>query len=230
VLEMIEIYRTFQKFLLLFYGKSNHFKSFNLKCLDCGEWFSLYFNDDLVNEKHSDYIQFDYIDIKNDLNIILQKWYLNEDIQFCSDIILENILTTKVSHSRRFTNSLASFEAFSKRFGENHKNPTVEKYFDDLKDLFIEIMMIQETSFKGFVKKIIRTRDYYVHGNKKQIDVFSKFELLYISFLIDFVVGIELSKQLGFSKENIKNIINKATSVYVLMQGTNRILTKNILE
>jgi hypothetical protein len=229
VMETIEIYKTFQKFLLLFYGKSNHFKSFRIKCLSCGEWFSLYFNDDLVNEIHSNFIKFNYIEIKNDLNRILQEWYLNEDVQFCSDIILENILTTKVSHSRRFTNSLASFEAFNKRFGANHKNPTVEKYFNDLKNIFIEIMMIEEEYFKGFVKKIIRTRDYYVHGNKKQMDIFSKFELLYISFLIDFVIGVELSKQLGFSNENIKDIINKATSVYVFMQSTNRILDKSIL-
>lgn len=229
VIETIDIYKTFQKFLILFYGKSNHFKAFRIKCLSCGEWFSLYYNEDFVNENNSNYISFDYIDIKKDLNKILQEWYLNEDIQFCSDIILENILSIKVSHSRRFTNSLASFEAFNKRFGANHKNPTVEKYFNDLKKIFIEIMIIEEELYKSFVKKVIRTRDYYVHGNKKQVDIFSKFDLLYISFLIDFVIGVELSKQLGFSSENIKDIINKATSVYVLMQSTNRILDKNIL-
>ncbi|MFE3848184.1 HEPN domain-containing protein [Flavobacterium sp. LB3P45] len=229
VIEMIDIYKTFQKFLILFYGKSNHFKAFRIKCLSCGEWFSLYYNKDFVNENNSDYISFDYIDIKKDLNKILQEWYLNEDIQFCSDIILGNILSIKVSHSRRFTNSLASFEAFNKRFGANHKNPTVEKYFNDLKYIFIEIMIIEEELYKSFVKKVIRTRDYYVHGNKTQVNIFSKFDLLYISFLIDFVIGVELSKQLGFSSENIKDIINKATSVYVLMQSTNRILDKNIL-
>lgn len=229
VIEAIEIYETFQKFLLFFYGQSKHFKSFNFKCLGCNNWFSLYYNDSLVNEKHSSFMNFNYRDLEKDLSSILQKWYLNEDVQFCSEIILENILTIKVSHSRRFTNSLASFEALNKRFGINHKNPTTEKYFNDLKYRFIEIMKIEENSFKVFVKKIIKTRDYYVHGNKKQIDIFSKFELLYISFLIDFIVGIELANQLGFSEENINKINNRAKSVYVNMQNTNRILNESIL-
>lgn len=230
VLESIEIYKIFQKFLLFFYGKSNHFQSFNMKCLGFDNWFSMHYNDSLENDRHSSFVTFSYLDLKDDLAKILKEWYLNEDIQFCSDIILENILAVKVSHSRRFTNSLSSFEALNKRFGISHNNPTTEKYFNDLKDGFIEIMDIEEILFKSFVKKIIRTRDYYVHGNKKQIDFFSKFELLYISFLIDFVVAIELSKQLGFSEENINKIINKAKSVYINMQGTNRILNENILK
>lgn len=229
ILEAIEIYNTFQKFLLFFYGQSKHFKSFNMKYLESDNWFSLYYNDSMTNENHSSFIHFDYRDFKYDLSEVLQKWYINEDVQFCSDIILENILTIKVSHSRRFTNSLASFEALNKRFGVNHKNPSSEKYFNDFKDGFVRIMKIEETTFKIFVKKIIRTRDYYVHGNKKQSDIFSKFELLYISFLIDFIVGIELSKQLGVSQENINKIIDQAESVYLGMQSTNRILNESIL-
>lgn len=228
LLEVIEIYKTFQKFLLFFYGKSKHFKSFEIKLLDCDDWVSLYYNDGLVNEKHSSFITFNYADLKNDLSIILKEWYLNENVQFCSDIVLENLLTVKVSHSRRFTNSLASFEALNKRLGVKHKNTTTEKYLIDFKDRIIEITNIEDALFKTFVKKIIKTRDYYVHGNEKQLDIFSKFELLYISFLIDFIVGIELAKQLGFSFENINKIIYRAKIVFIDMQSTNRILNKNI--
>jgi hypothetical protein len=66
---------------------------------------------------------------KEQQQLFLQKkWYINEDVRFCADIILENLLSVKVSHSRRFTNSLSAFEAFSKRFELILKNPTTEKF------------------------------------------------------------------------------------------------------
>ena len=116
---------------------------------------------------------------KEQQQLFLQKnWYINEDMRFCADIILENLLSVKVSHSLRFTNSLSAFEAFSKRFELILKNPTTEKFLKTKKNLLSEISKINEVDLGTFISKMIRTRAFYVHGNKKQTNHFSEFELL----------------------------------------------------
>lgn len=229
ILESIDLYKKFQKFLLFFFGKSSHFSSFDFKCLGCGNWISMYYSDNLVVDKSSSFIKLEYKDLKDDLKEALSKWYLNEELQFCGDIIIENLLSKKVSSSRRFTNSLSAYEAYNKRFGKSHLKPTLERYLSDSKDILCEIGKIKDEFFLSFVQKIIRTRDMFVHGNKKQINCFSKLELLYISYLLDFVVGIGLAKEMRLSEANIKKIFDCAVSNYVHMQSTNKILSQNIL-
>lgn len=228
ILDSIELYNRFQKFLLFYFGKSNHFESFNFRCLGCNEWVSLYFKDTLIKEKSSNFIRLEYKDLKDDLDKLLNHWYSDDDIQFCVDIIIENLLSQKVSHSRRFTNSLSAYEAYNKRFGRNHKKPTLERYLHDSKDIIIEISEMNDSLYGNFTQKIIRSRDFFVHGNKNQRDCFTKFELLYISFLLDFVVGIELSKQMDLSLSNIQKMINSAKSNFIDMQSVNKILNQNV--
>jgi hypothetical protein len=227
IMECIDFYKTFQKFLLFFYGKSNHFEYFRLQCLDCDDWYSLYYKESLVKDNSGNLVALDYNDLKDDLSELMKNWYINEDVKFCTDIILENLLSVKVSHSRRFTNSLSAFEAFSKRFGLKVQKQTFEKRLKDKKDLFSEIANINEVELDIFISKIIRTRDFYVHGNKKQTNHFSEFELLYISFLLDFIVCIGLSEELGLSPINIEKIKGRAKSVYLDMQSVNKMLNEN---
>jgi len=229
LLECIELYKSFQKFLLFYYGQTSHFKSIQIKCLGCKKWFSLYFKDNLINEKHTSFTTLDYEDLKENLDELLNVWFTNEDIRFCADIILENLLSVKVSHNRRFTNSLTTLEAYNKRFGVVHKNPSLEKYFLDHKEVLLSIMNIENADFNNYIKKIIRTRDFFVHGNKRQTNCFTEFELLYISFLIDYIVCIGLSQELGFSSKNINKILIKAKSVFLDMQSVNKMLNNNIL-
>ncbi|MFV7235330.1 hypothetical protein [Flavobacterium sp. ZB4R12] len=230
ILECIELYRTFQKFLLFYYGKSSHFKSILIKCLSCGNWFSLYFNDSLTHDDTMSFTSLAYEDVKDDLDKILNIWFTNEDIRFCADIIIENLLSKKVSHSRRFTNSLATLEAYNKRFGIKYSKPTLERYFLEHKGILLNIMNIEDADLDNYIKKIIRSRDFFVHGNKNQTDYFTEFELLYISFLIDYIVCIELSKQIGFSQKIINDILMKAKSVFLDMQSVNKMLSNCILK
>lgn len=227
IMECIDLYKTFQKFLLFFYGKSNHFESFQLKCLGCDEWYSLYYKESLVKDGAGNLAGLDYDDLKEDLSKLLKNWFINEDVRFCADIVLENLLSVKVSHSRRFTNSISAFEAFSKRFVLIPKNPTTEKFLKTKKNLLSEITMKNEKDLDFFITKIIRTRDFYIHGNKKQINRFSDFELLYISFLLDFIVCIGLSEELELAPINIEKLKRKAKSVYIDMQSVNKILNEN---
>jgi hypothetical protein len=230
ILEAIEIYKTFQKFMLFFFGRFPHFESFRFKCLGCNEYISLYYKDRLSVIKNSNFLYFDFFELKSHLQNILPIWYTNQNLEFCTNFVLENKLSQKISHSRRFVNSIFSFEAYYKRFhsGDNTtKNNNLKKSLSSQKELILELTKIQEEGFISFVQKIIRSRDYYVHGNLKQKEIFSEFELLYISFLLDFIVGIQILYKLGFDEKLIKKAKGRAKSVYVDMQQVNKMLNQN---
>lgn len=229
ILEAIELYNTFQKLFHFIYGKSAQFKSFNFQCLGCGYWASLYYKNDYTKNNISSYINLDYSKIKDEFSNIIKHWFTNTDIAYCSDIIIENLLSVKTSHSRRYTNSYAAFEAFSSIFGNKHKNPSTEKYLLEHKDLLIEITNFPEKDIRGYIKKMVRNRDYLVHRNNKKNNIFSQFELLYISFLLDYIVGIGLMKQMEVSNKIIELIVSKAKSTFQDMQGVNKILNQDLL-
>lgn len=230
ILESIELYNSFQKFFHFIYGKSVQFKSFNFKCLSCGEWASLYYKDDFNKENISGFITLDYDTINEDLSKLIRHWFTNSDITYCADIIIENLLSVKTSHSRRFTNSYSAFEAYSFKFGKSYKNPTVEKYLLEHKQLLHTITSIPDNEIKGYVSKIVRHRDFLTHRNKIKNNIFSQFELLYISFLLDYIVGIGLMKKMEASEKIIEKIIGRAKSTYQDMQSVNKLLNKDVLE
>ncbi|WP_417238093.1 hypothetical protein [Bizionia sp.] len=230
ILESIELYNSFQKLFHFIYGKSVQFKSFNFKCLSCGKWASLYYKDDFNKENISGFITLDYDIINEDLSKLIKYWFTNPDITYCADIIIENLLSVKTSHSRRFTNSYSAFEAYSFKFGKIQKNPTVEKYLLEHKKLIHSITSIPENEIKGYVSKIVRHRDYLTHRNKIKNNIFSQFELLYISFLLDYIVGIELMGKMDASDKVIEKIMLRAKSTYQDMQSVNKLLNKDVLE
>ncbi|SDS90046.1 ApeA N-terminal domain 1-containing protein [Winogradskyella sediminis] len=230
ILESIELYNSFQKLFHFIYGKSVQFKSFNFKCLSCGKWASLYYKDDFNKENISGFITLDYDTINEDLSKIIKHWFTNPDITYCADIIIENLLSVKTSHSRRFTNSYSAFEAYSFKFGKTYKNPTVEKYLLEHKELIHRITSIPENEIKGYVSKIVRHRDYLTHRNKIKNNIFSQFELLYISFLLDYIVGIGLMGKMDVSAEVIDKIMLRAKSTYQDMQSVNKLLNKDVLD
>lgn len=230
ILESIELYNSFQKLFHFIYGKSVQFKSFNFKCLSCGKWASLYYKDDFNKENISGFITLDYDTINEDLSKIINHWFTNPDITYCADIIIENLLSVKTSHSRRFTNSYSAFEAYSFKFGKTYKNPTVEKYLLEHKELIHRITSIPENEIKGYVSKIVRHRDYLTHRNKIKNNIFSQFELLYISFLLDYIVGIGLMRKMDVSAEVIDKIMLRAKSTYQDMRSVNKLLNKDVLD
>jgi hypothetical protein len=230
ILESIELYNSFQKLFHFIYGKSVQFKSFDFKCLSCDKWASLYYKDNFNKENISGFITLDYDTINEDLSKLIRHWFTNSDITYCADIIIENLLSVKTSHSRRFTNSYSAFEAYSFKFGKTYKNPTVEKYLLEHKELIQRITSIPKNEIKGYVSKIVRHRDYLTHRNKIENNIFSQFELLYISFLLDYVVGIGLLKKMEVSIEVIHKIVLRAKSTYQDMQSVNKLLNKDILD
>lgn len=230
ILKSIDHYNTFQKLFHFIYGKSVQFKSFNFKCISCGEWASLYYKNDYNKENISGFITLDYDAIKDDLSKIIKHWYTNENINYCADIIIENLLSIKTSHSRRFTNSYSAFEAYSFRFGKDYKRDSVKKNMLEHKELLSQITAIPENEIKTYVSKIVRHRDYLIHRNKQKNKIFSQFELLYISLLLDYVVGTSLMRQMDASDKIIEKIKLRAQSTYQDMQRLNNLLNKNILE
>src|SRR5690606_22782642 len=113
----------------------------------------------------------------------------NESFSFCVNKLLDNQATGKLSHSKRFTNSISCLEAHGKLFGQ-HKKPTVKQLLRDNAELIIEMTDITKEKLDNFMSKIIRSRDYHIHSNIKNQNIFSDFELLYISLLLDIIVGI----------------------------------------
>lgn len=233
ILEAIETYNTFQKFLLFNFGKSTQFESFKFKCLSCDDDVILYYKDRLNNVKSSNYLHYDFFEIREYLKKILTTWYTNQDLEFCTNFVLENLLSQKISHSRRFVNSIFSFEAYYKRFhskdnskARNKLNLSLNKH----RKLVKELTNISEEYFESFVSKIIRSRDYYVHGNLNQKDIFSEFELLYISFLLDYIVGIQILHQLGFDEKLTKKAKLRAKSTFIDMQRVNEMLNQNVFK
>jgi len=227
-LEAIELYNVFQKLLLIFHGTSIQFNTFNFKCLGCNEWASAYFESDFNKEKYSSFVNIQYDFINDEFEKILREWYDNDDIQFCANIIVENLMS-KVSHSRRFTNSIAAFEAFYKRFGKG-KHKKLNKRCDEYRSIISEITSIEGEDFDSFIAKIIRSRDFYVHGNQGQKDIFTQFELLYISLMFDYVVIHGLLVFIKMSDVILDRIIAKAKSAYKDMQWVNRALGKDMFK
>lgn len=158
-------------------------------------------------------------------DVVIRNWYNNENIAYCFDIIIENYLSKKVSNARRFTNSLASFEAFSKLFSTK-KHKDLDKKIIEYENSFSKIDE-SISNISEFAKKIVRIRDYYVHGNRKQEVIHDNFDLLHFSLLFDFVVIRELSNQLGFSQNYLDSIENEASSIFKYQMPINRILNGN---
>ena len=228
-LKAIELYNTFQKFLFFFSGKSIQFNSFRYNCLRCDKPIEVYYKDKLSRNKYSDFLKLDYEELKKELPNILKKWFLDENIIYCSDVILENMISAKISHNRKFINSIFSFEAYSKRFIKlEFERPRLENYLKKFGDYFIVIGQIPKDELKDFIAKIIRTRDYYVHSNNKQEKLFTEFQLLYLSFLFDYIIGIELLRVMGVSEYCIKKVEYQAKNTYISMKSTNEILNNNV--
>lgn len=216
--------------MLFIYGKSGQFESLNFKCLGCGKWASLYYKNNFTKENISAYITLEYDLLKEDLPSLIKHWYNNKGIDYCADIIIENLLSVRTSHSRRFTNSYTAFEAYSLKFGENYRNSSVEKHLLDNSSLLRHITNISEKNIKAYIKKIIRNRKFLIHRTNPNDNFFSQFELLYISFLLDYVVGIGLMKRMEVSDEIIEKTVERAKSTFQDMQSVNKLMNSDLLK
>lgn len=222
------IYNKFQKFLHFFHGNSRQFRQFNFRCLGCNEWKQVYYRNKLNGKRSGNFLSFRYSEISSDLGNIFQEWFTNQKLIECIDIILENQLSIKISHSRKFMNSVFALEALYKRFSDN-RHKKLNHILLVYKELFMEILNKTTEEFEAYAKKILVARDHLVHSNIKQKAPFSEFELLYVSILLDFIMAIEILKLLKCSDENIQKVKMWAENAYHHQQQMNLLLNQNII-
>ncbi|WP_166962130.1 ApeA N-terminal domain 1-containing protein [Yeosuana marina] len=229
LLTAFDYYNTFQKVLQFISTKTKQFSFFSFKCLSCGEWANVYYQEDRFEKTGSSYIHLSYDEVAKDLPILVNNAYTSESFRFCLDKLMENLLGVKLSHSRRFTNTIATFEAYNKLY-TNQKNNKLINYLNYNRDNIISISKIDENKFNDFSSKVIRSRDYHVHSNLNNKNIYSDFELLYISYLLDYTVGLGIFQQMKISNEILDKVIRQGQSVFIDMQRTNEILSHDPLK
>lgn len=228
VLKAIEIYDQFQEVLQFLRGGSSKFSEFKFQCLGCNAWQEVYYNDKKLSKSTYNFIYTEYKDIKSELSKILIAAYTNDSFRFCLHRLMDNFISSGISHSKRFTNSISAFEAFCKIYSGINQN-NLKKYIKNYEEIFKSIGKLTDEECSSFAGKVIRSRDYHVHSNLKNRGIYSDFELLYVSFLFDFVIGYLLAKNIGLSESTLDKFINQGNRVYVDMKRTNQILSANSL-
>ncbi|MEL1256137.1 hypothetical protein AAEO57_20270 [Flavobacterium sp. DGU38] len=229
LLNAFDYYNSFQKLLQFISAKTQQFTFFSFQCLGCEKYIDLYYKEDRFEKSGSNYIHLFYDEIVNDLPVLIKNIYTSDSFKFCLDKLMENLLGFKLSYSRRFTNSIATFEAYNKLYLD-HKNNKLTYYLEYNKENIIAISKMNEVSFKDFKSTVVRSRDYHVHSNLNNKDIYSDFELLYISFLFDYVVGLGLLQNMKVSNEVLNKVIMQGQSVFVYMQSSNKFLSQDPFE
>lgn len=227
LLESIEVYKKFQKFCIIYFSGIERYKSFQSVCLNCNEKYNILFNDNLEYQHGNSLFNSDFLKDKDVFSTVISNWFNNEDLAYCFDIIIENYLSKKVSNARRFTNSISSFEAFYKLFSKgNHTqlNKRIVEY-----ELAFTSIDSSINDIVDFGAKMIRIRDFYVHGNREQKVIHDNNDLLHYSLLIDFVVIKELSFLLGFSEAYLDRIKNKSATIFDYQLPMSKVYRNNHL-
>ncbi len=225
----IDDYEIFQKLIQFLTGNAPRFNSFDYLCPTSNKWGTVYFEDNGYKELKTGYFLIDFRDIVEYLPTLINLLYTDEKFLFCLDRLLDNHIDGRLSHSKRFTNSISTFEGFHKLYS-SRKNSKLNFFLEEQKDLIIKIMKIEESKFKDFASKVVRSRSYHVHANIDDYgstNIFSDFELLYISFALDVIIAIRLLEHTHVSSTIIDNIIYHGKMTYSGLQSLNRELRRD---
>lgn len=230
VIQAIELYHKFQDLLQFLSGNSCQFERFRFECPDdCNHSIHLYFKDNRYGDHRMASPCIDFVAIQPYLRILLEAMYTNQSFAFCVNQLLDNQATGNLSHSKRFTNSVSSFEAYHKLFGQGSKS-SLKKALEAEAELLAQLTKTTSTDLNNFIQKIIRSRNYHIHSNIKDQNIFSDFELLYISILLDFVIVIRLLQQFDVARLVIDKIIRRGQLIYVESQNMNKLLNHDYLK
>ena len=229
IIDVIDLYHKFQKFLLFFHGSTKQFESFSLTCEDCEERFELYFKDGFHKENNYSILNLNYTDLKNDIESIFIEWFNNDNIIICIDKILNNSLSNKLSYSQKFINAYIALESYLKRFS-NSNGKDFKVYLEKHKEIIQSITGIEANQTTPYLTSLIRTRDYYVHDNINQKQYFKGIDLLYEAIMLESLVSILILKEFKVSDFVINKAIKNANSDYINSKQTNLIFNKNILK
>lgn len=228
LIEAIEVYDKFQKLLQFLCGNTSQFNYCSFQSLESQEWTRIYFNDNSYKDSRTEYLSIRFKDILPQLSTLMEKIYTDKHFYFCIEKLLDNQVTGYISHSKRFTNSISCLEAYSKLLGGDNK-PKLNRILNEEREIIKMIGKISDSQIDAFLKKIIRSRNYHVHCNIDDKDVFTDFELLYISFLLDFVIAYKLLRQLDVAQPVLDDIVFKGNSVFLGLQGMNKLLNDDYL-
>jgi hypothetical protein len=231
IVQVMEDYQTFQKTLQFITGNTKHFLAIHYLCNKCNVSGQLYFEDQKYENFHTSYFTIEYEDIYPYLFAILYTIYTDKRFNFCVDKLLDNHRGKQISHSKRFTNSITSFEGYCKIY-MNRKNAKLNWFLIENKELICSITKMSDHKFDNFVIKLVRSRNYYVHSNIDDSNfenIFSEFELLYISFIMDIIVAINLLRQVSIPQSILDKIIFRGISIYHQMQIINKELSNDSL-
>jgi len=223
LLKGIELYDQFQKLLHLTFGGSSKFRKFSFKCTGCDEWVELYYNDKKFSVSTTTFVHTNYKEIKLSLPKLFTAIFSNQNFQFCLDKLMENFIGKQLSHNKRFINSIAAFEAYNKLFSDTTNNK-LSKWILEHQQIFRKIGGITDEDWKEFASKVVRSRDYHIHSNIGNKDIYSEFDLLYLSFLFDFVIAYLLLKKIEVDDKLLNKYVQHGNSVYIDMKRTNAIL------
>ncbi|RKE55908.1 HEPN domain-containing protein [Sphingobacterium detergens] len=226
VKELLDYYTKAKKLIQFLNGKSGKFSFFNFKCSQHEDWSAIYFKELIFKDSTFEYLSIDFDKISDHLPLLFTKMFTDEKFYFCVNRLLDNQVEGQLTHSKRFTNSISTFEGYCKLNIET-KNLKLRNFLKKNQHDILTLSGINEEYFDEFCSKIISSRDYYVHANIKNNNIFSDFELLYISFLLDILVAFNLLKQIEVPQDILKMIIYRARETYNGMQSFNRELSKD---
>lgn len=227
VKELLDYYTKTKKLIQFLNGKSGKFSFFNFKCPQHEDWSAIYFKELMFIDSKFEYFSIDFDKILEHLPLLFTKIFTDEKFYFCVNRLLDNQVEGQLTHSKRFTNSISSFEGYCKLYIDDIKNSKLSNFLQNNQQEIIELSGIDEEYFSKFCSKIISSRDYYVHANINNNNIFSDFELLYISFLLDILVASNLLKQIGVSQEILNMIAHRSRENYKGIQSFNRELRQD---
>lgn len=196
--DLISNYNIFKNFILLIFGYFEQFENVVLTLQNQSK-VDFHYSDVSSLNKPLSLFGFHFSQIENDYLRLLENWFKHEKLRFICSSIIDNIIYRSMNPHKRFLNSYYSLEGWLK-FDLKKDKIKFNKDVLALNDDFENVSGIKNKDLLKFYSYCIRHRDYFVHTNSKQKQIFNEIEADEVSSLFDYVLMLKILKQLGASK------------------------------
>lgn len=147
-----------------------------------------------------------YIDIKNQFLNLLRA------LEAYHRRTMNNFELPEGEHKKRIDEILSSVPLTHKGWLKEKlaysNEPSLRKRLKEIFDKFSDVLNEFIPDKKGFIEKVVRTRNYFIHYDKTLEEKSAKGEELYnLTQKLKIVIEICLLETLGFSLDEIKNLI-----------------------
>lgn len=112
--EVLDYYIKAKKLIQFLNGKTDRFSFFNFQCPEYETWGAMYFKDLLFKDSKFEYFSIDFNKILDYLPLLFTKMFTDEKFYFCVNRLLDNQVEGQLTHSKKFTNSISTFEGYCK--------------------------------------------------------------------------------------------------------------------